>query len=83
VVLVTHDLSEALQLADEVLFLCSDPGRIVHREPLGPSRLDPAVARDPQVLAADLLRRHPELLSGIASTEHGLGQPASHPRGAR
>ncbi len=74
VVLVTHDLSEALQLADEVLFLSSDPARIVHREPLGPSRRDPAVARDPRVLAADLLRRHPELLSGVAATEHGPGQ---------
>ena len=68
VVLVTHDLSEALHLADEVLFLCSDPGRIVHREPLGPSRLDPGVVREPQRLAADLLQRHPELLSGIAAT---------------
>ncbi len=74
VVLVTHDLSEALQLADEVLFLCSDPGRIVHREPLGPSRLDPAVVREPQRLAADLLQRHPELLSGIVAAQNPYGR---------
>jgi ABC-type nitrate/sulfonate/bicarbonate transport system ATPase subunit len=77
VVLVTHDLSEALQLADEVLFLSSDPGRIVHRESLSPSRLDPRVARDAQHLAVDLLQRHPELLSGVPAPHHAQGRSSA------
>ena len=65
--LVTHHLGEALELADTVVFLDRGPARVVHREPLIPSRADPAVRRDPAALERDLLARHPEILSGITA----------------
>lgn len=66
VLFVTHDLKEALCLANRVLFLSARPGRIVHEQivdlpfPRGPG--DPQVER----LRAELLEEHPELLSGQA-----------------
>ena len=64
VLFVTHDLKEALTLADRVLFLSPRPGRIVFDQPVElphpRGRDDPAVER----LRADLLARHPELLAG-------------------
>ncbi len=65
-VLVTHNLREAMELADRVLFLSRGPARVVHSEELLPSRADPKVERDPALLEMELLRRHPEILSGIA-----------------
>jgi ABC-type nitrate/sulfonate/bicarbonate transport system ATPase subunit len=65
--LVTHHLREALELADSVVFLDRGPARVVLREVLSPSRRDPAATRDPAALEADLLARHPEILSGIAA----------------
>ncbi|MDX9886261.1 ABC transporter ATP-binding protein [Thauera sp.] len=67
VLFVTHDLREALALADRVCFLSAAPGRVV---------LDLAVdlprPRDPASPAVDrfyqaLLVRHPALLGGLAS----------------
>lgn len=66
-VLVTHNLREALELADLVLFLTRGPARLVHREALTPSRAHAAVSRDAASLERDLLARHPEILSGIAA----------------
>ena len=66
VLLVTHNLREALALADRVLFLSRDPARVVHREELGASATDHHGARDPDALMRSLLDRHPEILSGIA-----------------
>ena len=64
VLFVTHDLKEALSLADRVLFLSPRPGRIVWEQPVElphpRGRDDPGVER----LRGDLLARHPELLAG-------------------
>jgi NitT/TauT family transport system ATP-binding protein len=65
-VLVTHNLREALALADRVLFLSRGPARVVLNETLAPSRFDTEVVRDAAGLERDLLQRHPEILSGIA-----------------
>ena len=64
VLFVTHDLTEALSLADRVLFLSPRPGRVVWEQPVGLPR--PRARDDPEVerLRADLLARHPELLAG-------------------
>ena len=66
VLFVTHDLTEALSLADRVLFLSPRPGRVVWELPVElprpRERDDPGVER----LRAGLLARHPELLAGRA-----------------
>jgi NitT/TauT family transport system ATP-binding protein len=66
VILVTHNLNEAMELADRILFLSKGPASIVHQEALQPSRINPNVARDADDLAKALLKRQPEILSGVA-----------------
>ncbi|PUB73101.1 MAG: hypothetical protein DBP02_05320 [gamma proteobacterium symbiont of Ctena orbiculata] len=66
VILVTHNLNEALELADRVLFLSKGPASIIHQEALQPSRIDPTVERDSDNLAKALLKRQPGILSGVA-----------------
>ncbi|MEW8690730.1 MAG: ABC transporter ATP-binding protein [Candidatus Thiodiazotropha endolucinida] len=65
VILVTHNLNEALELADQILFLSKGPASIIHQEALQPSRIDPTVERDSDNLAKVLLKRQPRILSGI------------------
>ena len=73
VLFVTHDLNEALSLADRVLFLSPRPGRIVWEQPVElphpREHDDPGVER----LRADLLTRRPELLAGRAREVPGAG----------
>ncbi len=69
IVYVTHDLREALAMADRLLLLSGGPGRIVLNEPVqGRVRHDPD---DPAVceMHRRLVARHPDLLSGIGE-EH-------------
>ncbi|MCB1774239.1 MAG: ABC transporter ATP-binding protein [Gammaproteobacteria bacterium] len=68
VLLVTHNLREALSLADRVLFLSRDPATIVHREELADTPRDDGQLRDPAGLLQDLLARHPGILSGIVQS---------------
>ena len=83
VLFVTHDLKEALSLADRVLFLSSRPGRIVWDQPVElprpRERDDPGVER----LRADLLARHPELLAGRAGEVPDRGGEAASGRESR
>ena len=65
VLFVTHDLREALALADRVCFLSSSPGRIVLEH-----RIELPRPRDPQsaeigTMYEELLSRHPGLLAGL------------------
>lgn len=66
VLFVTHDLREALALADRVCFMSASPGRVMLDLPVSLARprsvLDPAVVN----LQADLLARYPALLAGLA-----------------
>ena len=67
VLFVTHNLEEALSLADRVLFLSPRPARVVLEQvvelPRPRGRDDPGVER----LRGALLARHPELLAGRVS----------------
>ena len=77
VLFVTHDLTEALSLADRVLFLSPRPGRVVWEQPVDLPR--PREGDDPGVerLRADLLSRHPELLAGRAGAVPSGGETVS------
>lgn len=69
VLFVTHELREALALADRVLFLAPTPGRVVLELPVTLPR--PRHVDDPAVLVLQqqLLDEHPELLSGVVTAE--------------
>ena len=73
VLFVTHNLEEALSLADRVLFLSPRPARVVWEQnvdlPRPRGRDDPGVER----LRVELLARHPELLAGRAGEEEATG----------
>ncbi|MGI9305356.1 MAG: ABC transporter ATP-binding protein [Gammaproteobacteria bacterium] len=65
VLMVTHNLREALALADRVLFLSGSPGQVVLEVPIDlarPRGPDDSVVND---LHDRLLRAHPGLLSGL------------------
>jgi NitT/TauT family transport system ATP-binding protein len=66
VLYVTHELREALAVADRVVFLSPGPARVVLELPVGLSR--PREPGDAEVgeLHDRLLTRHPELLAGSA-----------------
>lgn len=74
VLFVTHDVREALVLADRILFLGGRPARVVFDyrvEPTGSHDLDsPEVA----ALARQLLARHQRLLSEVAGTGAAASQ---------
>jgi NitT/TauT family transport system ATP-binding protein len=74
VLYVTHELREALAVADRVLFLSPGPGRVVLELPIALGR--PREPGDPAVgeLHDRLLRRHPELLAG--APDHSGEDPA-------
>ena len=69
VLFVTHDLREALALADRICFLSAAPGRVVLEVQV--SLLRPRAPNDAAVLAlqAGLLAQHPDLLAGLITTE--------------
>ncbi|NKC10648.1 MAG: ATP-binding cassette domain-containing protein [Gammaproteobacteria bacterium] len=64
VVMVTHDLIEALLLADRIIFLCPSPAAVIHDYPVELSR--PRERADAQLLDAHagLLKQYPRLLQG-------------------
>ncbi len=64
IVLVSHDLDEALSLADRMLFLGGRPARLVLDEAVGlPRPRDPSL-REVSERRRELLQKHPQLLSG-------------------
>ena len=65
VLLITHDLREAVSLADRIVFLSPSPSRVVLD--IEPGLKRPRDCDSPEVSATceQLLREHPQLLSGI------------------
>ena len=74
VMFVTHDLTEALSLADRVLFLSPRPGRVVWEQPVEVPRPRGRDDSGVEGLRAGLLARHPELLAGRAGGSPGGGE---------
>ncbi|HSB73795.1 MAG TPA: ABC transporter ATP-binding protein [Candidatus Methylomirabilis sp.] len=70
VLYVTHELREALAVADRVLFLSSGPARVVAEVPVDLPR--PREPGDPGIgsLHDRVLAAHPELLAGLANDDH-------------
>jgi NitT/TauT family transport system ATP-binding protein len=72
VLFVTHDLREALALADRVCFLSAAPGRVVLELPVSLARPRPPHAAALQALHSRLLAEHPDLLAGLAQPHAGV-----------
>ncbi len=64
VVLVSHDLDEALELADRIVFLGGRPATVVHEEPVTLARPRDGRGGTLLELRRRLLDLHPELLRG-------------------
>ena len=69
VVFVTHDLREAVQLADRILFMSPSPGRIVLDQTVGLTRPRISEGEDMENFRSGLLRDHPDILAGLDKEE--------------
>ncbi|MCP4764859.1 MAG: ABC transporter ATP-binding protein [Gammaproteobacteria bacterium] len=69
VLFVTHDLREALYLADRVLFISRRPGEIVLDYMIDIPRPRIPEGEAIEMLRLDLLKKHPQLLSGLAEND--------------
>ncbi len=76
-VLVTHDIDEAVLMADRALIMTANPGRVVAEVAI--ALADPRDRRTPEVKAAReaLMRRFEE----VAGTDPAAGRDAGHGRG--
>ncbi|HPQ96110.1 MAG: ABC transporter ATP-binding protein [Thiothrix sp.] len=63
ILFVTHNLREALMLADRVLFLSPRPAHLILEQPVPSPR--PRTMAQMAVLEQQLLHQYPELLSGV------------------
>ncbi len=69
VLFVTHDLREALYLADRVLFLSSRPGKIVLDHTVDIPRPRISEGEAVELTRLELLKMNPQLLSGLVPQE--------------
>jgi len=74
VLFVTHDFREALFLADRVLFVSSRPGKIVLDHVVDIPRPRAPEGEEIEMLRLDLLKRHPQLLSGLIESDDGCSK---------
>ena len=69
VLFVTHDLREALYLADRILFVSSRPGEIVLDHSVDIPRPRTPESESIELARLDLLKQHPQLLSGLVESD--------------
>ena len=67
VVFVTHQLSEAVALADRILFLSEGPSHLLYTQPVSLPRPRHVDAPEVQALCQQLLLQQPDLLRGRAA----------------
>jgi NitT/TauT family transport system ATP-binding protein len=67
ILFVTHDLREALSLADRVLFFSASPGRVMLDLPLSMPRPRHPDSADVETMRKQLLDTHPDLLRGLVA----------------
>lgn len=72
VMLISHVLKEAIAMADRIVFMGTNPGRVVYEMSV-PCCTRPRLPDDPNVLAVhdQLLEEHPEILSGLVESSSG------------
>ena len=68
VILVTHDLSEAIYLADRIIFMSDSPSSIVHQVNVELSKPRKESGCNELAWQAKLMQQHPDILSGILKT---------------
>lgn len=73
VLLVTHDMREALMLADRLVLLSATPGHVVEDLPVSLARNRRRDGREIEALRDEILRRHRELIGGGAEVATPLG----------
>jgi NitT/TauT family transport system ATP-binding protein len=74
IVFVTHDLREAIQLGDRVLFMSASPGRVVLDIPVPLDRPREWEGRTIDAFRAQLLDEHPALLAGLEQSRLAEGE---------
>lgn len=75
VLFVTHDLREALYLADRVLFVSSRPGEIVLDHTIDIPRPRTPESESIELARLELLKQYPQLLSGLVESEEDDAPP--------
>lgn len=71
VLFVTHDLREALFLADRIIFISAIPGRVVLDHPVELARPRQYEAPELEALRTRLLAEHPDILAGLPVEDDG------------
>jgi NitT/TauT family transport system ATP-binding protein len=64
VVFVTHDLSEAIYLADRIIFMSSSPGSVIHETIVNLPKPRKESGSDELAWQAKLMKQYPQILSG-------------------
>lgn len=72
VVFVTHDLREAVQLGDRILFMSPSPGRVVLDKPVELARPRVSEGEEMETFRSQLLKDHPDILAGLDKEEAAI-----------
>jgi len=77
VLFVTHDLREALYLADRILFVSSRPGEIVLDHSVDIPRPRTPESESIELARLELLKQYPQLLSGLVESDESGAPPGA------